>query len=103
MSNLGISSSVRRLSGGSSDEGASGWYSGLSDAAPVHLCEQFLVSMQQVSGLPWWLNIVVSTLMVRTVVTLPLAAYQMVVLAKVSNRKDKDKGLKSIPWVLNLT
>ncbi|TDG95882.1 hypothetical protein EPR50_G00244250 [Perca flavescens] len=76
---------VRRLSGGRQDasDGAAGWYGGLSDSAPVHLCEHFLVSVQQLSGLPWWLSIVVATLSVRTLITLPLAAYQMVVLAKV--------------------
>ncbi|XP_034399559.1 cytochrome c oxidase assembly protein COX18, mitochondrial [Cyclopterus lumpus] len=73
-------SGVRRLSGGA---GAAGWYSSLSDSAPVHLCEHFLVSVQQVSGLPWWLSIVVATLSVRTLVTLPLATYQMVIIARV--------------------
>ncbi|XP_070819599.1 cytochrome c oxidase assembly protein COX18, mitochondrial isoform X2 [Chaetodon trifascialis] len=85
LSGLGILSGVRRLSGGGGDDGAAaaGWYSGLSDSAPVHLCEHFLVNMQQVSGLPWWLSIVMATLSVRTLITLPLAAYQMVIIAKV--------------------
>jgi len=69
---------ARRLSGGA------GWSGGLSASAPVHLCEHFLVSVQQVSGLPWWLSIVVATLAVRTLITLPLATYQMVVIARVS-------------------
>uniref|UniRef100_A0A671TTR7 Cytochrome c oxidase assembly factor COX18 n=1 Tax=Sparus aurata TaxID=8175 RepID=A0A671TTR7_SPAAU len=78
------SSGVRRLSGGGGDgAGEAGWYNNLSDSAPVHLCEHFLVSVQQVSGLPWWLSIVMSTLCVRTLITLPLAAYQMVIIAKV--------------------
>nr|XP_020441059.1 mitochondrial inner membrane protein COX18 [Monopterus albus] len=81
-------SSVRTLSGVSGADvpggpGASGWYSGLADSAPVHLCENFLVSMQQVSGLPWWLSITVATLSVRTVITLPLAAYQLVIISRV--------------------
>uniref|UniRef100_A0A3Q3VSN1 Membrane insertase YidC/Oxa/ALB C-terminal domain-containing protein n=1 Tax=Mola mola TaxID=94237 RepID=A0A3Q3VSN1_MOLML len=74
-------SGTRTLSSGGA--GAAGWYSSLSDSPPVHLCEQCLVSLQQVSGLPWWLNIVMSTLAVRTLITLPLAAYQMVIVAKV--------------------
>lgn len=85
-SGLGTPSGVRRLSGGGGGDdgaGAAGWYSSLSDSAPVHLCEHFLVSVQQASGLPWWLSIIVTTLSVRTLVTLPLAAYQMVVIAKV--------------------
>ncbi|XP_039975704.1 cytochrome c oxidase assembly protein COX18, mitochondrial isoform X1 [Xiphias gladius] len=80
-------SPVRTASGvGGGDAGGtgvSGWYSGLVDSAPVHMCEHFLVSVQQVSGLPWWLSIVVATLSVRTLVTLPLAAYQLVIISKV--------------------
>uniref|UniRef100_G3PUX4 Cytochrome c oxidase assembly factor COX18 n=1 Tax=Gasterosteus aculeatus TaxID=69293 RepID=G3PUX4_GASAC len=32
---------------------------------------------------PWWLAIIVATLSVRTLITLPLATYQMVIIAKV--------------------
>uniref|UniRef100_A0A1A7Y9B8 Cytochrome c oxidase assembly homolog 18 n=2 Tax=Iconisemion striatum TaxID=60296 RepID=A0A1A7Y9B8_9TELE len=63
--------------------GAGGWYGSLSDSAPVHLCENFLVSFQQVSGLPWWLSIVMATASVRTIITLPLAAYQLLIISKV--------------------
>lgn len=82
-SNPGVRWGTRSLSGGGAERG-SDWYSSLSDTAPVHLCEELLVGLQQVSGLPWWMNIVASTVLVRTAVTLPLAAYQMVVLARVS-------------------
>ncbi|XP_051921534.1 cytochrome c oxidase assembly protein COX18, mitochondrial [Hippocampus zosterae] len=75
------SSSLRRhLSSGGVDPS---WYEQAARSAPVHLAEEFLVQVQQTTGLPWWLSIAVSTLSVRTVVTLPLAAYQMRVLAKV--------------------
>ncbi|KAM8909168.1 cytochrome c oxidase assembly protein COX18, mitochondrial isoform 2-T2 [Spinachia spinachia] len=80
LSGLGSPAGVRRLSGGA---GAAGWYSSLSDSAPVHLSEHLLVGVQQVSGLPWWLSIIVATLTVRTLITLPLAIYQMVIIAKV--------------------
>lgn len=85
VSGLEMPSGVRRLSGGAGDPGSggSGWYSSLADSAPVHLCEDFLVSVQQMSGLPWWLSIVMATLSVRTLITLPLAAYQMVIISKV--------------------
>lgn len=82
-SNLGVKWGTRSFSGDSSEKG-SGWTASLWDVPPVHLCEGVLVGLQQASGLPWWLNIVVSTVLVRTVITLPLAAYQMVVLARVS-------------------
>lgn len=82
-SSLGVKLCTRSFSRDNSERG-SGWTASLWDAAPVHLCEGVLVGLQQASGLPWWLNIVASTVLVRTVVTLPLAAYQMVVLARVS-------------------
>lgn len=75
-------SPARNLSGGPGSS-LSGWYSDLADSAPVHLCEHLLVSMQQVSSLPWWLSIAVATLSVRTLITLPLAAYQLVIISKV--------------------
>ncbi|XP_034545812.1 cytochrome c oxidase assembly protein COX18, mitochondrial [Notolabrus celidotus] len=80
-------SGARGFSGVAGDEGSAGWYSVVSDSALVHLCEHFLVSVQQVSGLPWWSSIIVATLSVRTLVTLPLAAYQMVIIAKVEALK----------------
>lgn len=87
-SNPGVKFGTRSFSGDSSERG-SGWTATLWDAAPVHLCEGALVGLQQASGFPWWMNIVVSTVLVRTVVTLPLAAYQMVVLARVGTTKNK--------------
>ncbi|RVE67608.1 hypothetical protein OJAV_G00104740 [Oryzias javanicus] len=62
---------------------APGWYGSLADSAPVHLCEDLLVSVQQLSGLPWWMSIIAATLTVRTAVTLPLAAYQLLIVSKV--------------------
>lgn len=75
---------IRLVSGGSSDA-AAGWYGSVAHSAPVHLAEDFLVHLQQVSGLPWWLSIVVGTLSIRTLVTLPLAAYQLVIISKVND------------------
>ncbi|XP_061541126.1 cytochrome c oxidase assembly protein COX18, mitochondrial isoform X1 [Phycodurus eques] len=73
-------SAPRHLSSGGADPG---WYQQAAHSAPVHLAEDFLVQVQQTSGLPWWIAIAVSTLSVRTLITLPLAAYQMRLLAKV--------------------
>lgn len=63
--------------------GAGGWYGGLADSAPVHLCEQVLVSVHEMSACPWWLSIAAATFSVRTVITLPLAAYQLLIISKV--------------------
>ncbi|XP_015226972.1 PREDICTED: mitochondrial inner membrane protein COX18 [Cyprinodon variegatus] len=73
-----------RVRAASSVSGTSGgWYGGLADSAPVHLCENFLVSVQQGTGLPWWLSIAMATVSIRTFITLPLAAYQLIIIAKV--------------------
>lgn len=80
----GHSSRVHSVSGGGGGgDAAAGWYGSVAHSAPVHLAEDFLVHLQQVSGLPWWLSIAVGTLSVRTLITLPLAAYQMVIISKV--------------------
>lgn len=71
------------MSAGAAADGDGGWYGVLSNSTPVHLCEDLLVGLQQASGLPWWSSIFVTTLAVRTLVTLPLAAYQTVIIAKV--------------------
>ncbi|XP_024866848.1 cytochrome c oxidase assembly protein COX18, mitochondrial isoform X3 [Kryptolebias marmoratus] len=42
---------VRSVSGVGGASGAGGWYGSLSDSAPVHLCEHFLVGVQQVEAL----------------------------------------------------
>lgn len=76
-------SRVRPASGVGGASGAGGWYGSLLDSAPVHLCENFLVSAHQVSGLPWWLSIAMATASIRTCITLPLAAYQLIIIAKV--------------------
>ncbi|XP_072549808.1 cytochrome c oxidase assembly protein COX18, mitochondrial [Salminus brasiliensis] len=60
-----------------------GWYESIADSGPVHLTEQLLVFSQQATGLPWWASIVCTTLALRTAVTLPLAVYQAIIMAKV--------------------
>lgn len=52
---------------------------------PVHVAEQFLLGFQELSGAPWWLSIAAATLTIRSTVTLPLAAYQSVVLHRVAS------------------
>ncbi|XP_017561754.1 cytochrome c oxidase assembly protein COX18, mitochondrial [Pygocentrus nattereri] len=60
-----------------------GWYESIADSGPVHLMEQLLVFGQQTTGLPWWASIICTTLALRTAVTLPLAVYQTIIIAKV--------------------
>lgn len=82
---FGVVSRAQSMSG-SSTTASTGWYNSLAESGPVHLCEQYLTGLQQVTGFPWWLSIIMSTVMVRTLITLPLATYQVVIIAKVSDR-----------------
>lgn len=86
---LRVASRARSLSGSSA---SGGWYDGLAQSGPVRLCEQCVMGVQQLTGLPWWLSIIVSAVVVRTLITLPVAAYQLVIIAKVS-----DTGHHSVP------
>lgn len=60
-----------------------GWYGWLAQTAPVHWAEGGLVALQAAAGLPWWAAIVCGGAALRTAVTLPLAAHQSRLLAKV--------------------
>ncbi|XP_053317616.1 cytochrome c oxidase assembly protein COX18, mitochondrial [Spea bombifrons] len=62
-----------------------GVYESLADSAPVHLAESLLTGLQEVTGLPWWANIICTTVALRTAVTLPLSVYQMYIMSKVEN------------------
>lgn len=61
----------------------SGWYESVADSAPVHQAEQLLLSVQQLTGLPWWSSIICTTLALRCSITLPLAIYQAHIIAKI--------------------
>lgn len=60
-----------------------GVFAKMADSAPVHLAEKVLMSVQEATGLPWWVNIMCTTIVLRTAVTLPLSVYQMKILGKV--------------------
>ncbi|XP_067851667.1 cytochrome c oxidase assembly protein COX18, mitochondrial isoform X1 [Heptranchias perlo] len=62
-----------------------GWYESFADSVPVHLTQDLLTNVQQVTGLPWWASIICTTVALRASVTLPLAVYQMYIIAKVEN------------------
>ncbi|XP_078065304.1 cytochrome c oxidase assembly protein COX18, mitochondrial isoform X2 [Mustelus asterias] len=62
-----------------------GWYESFADSVPVHLTQDLLTSVQQATGLPWWVSITCTTMTLRATVTLPLAIYQMYIIAKVEN------------------
>lgn len=60
-----------------------GFWSSVSSSAPVTNCQEAIIQIHDLSGLPWWSTIIISTFMLRTAITFPLAIYQSKVLAKV--------------------
>ncbi|XP_051026415.1 cytochrome c oxidase assembly protein COX18, mitochondrial [Acomys russatus] len=70
-----------------------GWYEALAASAPVGAAEEVLLVAHEASGLPWWGSIVLSTVALRGAVTLPLAAYQHYILAKVENLQPEIKDI----------
>lgn len=52
-----------------------GIYSSISNSTCVHLCQQNLINFHDYTGLPWWATIIVTTIVLRTAITFPLAVY----------------------------
>lgn len=48
----------------------------LSNSPPVMYAQSGLIQLHDFTGLPWWGNVILSTVILRTVVTLPLSIYQ---------------------------
>ncbi|XP_017656217.1 cytochrome c oxidase assembly protein COX18, mitochondrial isoform X5 [Nannospalax galili] len=72
--------------------GEGDWYEALAASAPVRAAEEVLLGTHAAVGLPWWGSILLSTVALRCAVTLPLAAYQHYILAKVENLQPEIKS-----------
>lgn len=59
------------------------FWSSLSSSAPVNFMQESITQFHDLSGLSWWSTIIVSTVLLRGVITLPLGIYQSKILAKV--------------------
>lgn len=70
-----------------------GVFAKMSDSAAVHVAEKVLMSVQEATGLPWWVNIMCTTIVLRTAVTLPLSVYQMQILGKVEKLQPEIQNL----------
>jgi mitochondrial inner membrane protein COX18 len=57
----------------------------ISNSTPVEYIQHGLLQLHDTTGLPWWATIVLSTVMLRTCITMPLAIYQNKILARVEN------------------
>ncbi|XP_077606361.1 cytochrome c oxidase assembly protein COX18, mitochondrial isoform X2 [Crocuta crocuta] len=73
--------------------GPGSWYEALAASAPVQGAEQVLLGVHTATGLPWWACIALTTVALRGAVTLPLAAYQHYILAKVENLQPEIKNI----------
>lgn len=58
------------------------WQS-VSSSAPVTSLQEITTQLHDLSGMPWWVTIIVSTVLLRGAITFPLAIYQSKVIAKV--------------------
>ncbi|XP_023108826.1 cytochrome c oxidase assembly protein COX18, mitochondrial isoform X3 [Felis catus] len=73
--------------------GPGSWYEALATSAPVQGAEEVLLGVHTATGLPWWACIGLTTVALRGAVTLPLAAYQHYILAKVENLQPEIKNI----------
>ncbi|EDW93074.1 cytochrome c oxidase assembly protein COX18, mitochondrial [Drosophila yakuba] len=63
--------------------GLVGYWQTLSNSTPVAYMQDVLIKIHDYSGLPWWASIVLSTFLLRSVVTLPLTIYQHKITARI--------------------
>lgn len=58
-------------------------YTSISNSTPVAAFQEGLVQLHDTTGLPWWATIIVSTILLRSVITLPLTVYQQQISARI--------------------
>lgn len=85
------------------------WQS-ISNSTPVTYVQQSLVDIHDFTGLPWWSSIVISTILFRSVVTLPLTVYQHEITARLEKialempaivnelKKEANLAMKTFKW-----
>lgn len=54
----------------------------ISDSTPVAYMQEGLKFAHDITGLPWWASIILSTVVLRSVVTLPLTVYQYKIMGR---------------------
>lgn len=77
-----INSSSPKISQHTRSFSAAGIYTSLSNSTPVAVFQDGLVHLHDTTGLPWWATIVLSTVLLRSVITLPLTVYQQKISAR---------------------
>ncbi|XP_055687474.1 cytochrome c oxidase assembly protein COX18, mitochondrial [Lutzomyia longipalpis] len=64
-------------------ESISNLWMSLSKSVPVGYFQEALIKIHDTTGLPWWGTIILSTCLLRTVVTVPLTIYQNKIMARI--------------------
>ncbi|KAL3283761.1 hypothetical protein HHI36_017931, partial [Cryptolaemus montrouzieri] len=59
-----------------------GIFKSLSESESVQFLQSSLVEIHLLTGLPWWGTIICSTILMRSLTTLPLSIYQKNIIAK---------------------
>ncbi|XP_011881073.1 PREDICTED: mitochondrial inner membrane protein COX18 isoform X2 [Vollenhovia emeryi] len=79
-----------------------GIFKAISESAPIKTTQDSLLMVHDYTGLPWWLIIVLTTIIMRTTVTLPLSFYQLYILAKLENlRSEMNEIVKELKKEVN--
>ncbi|GAB0095520.1 Cox18 [Sergentomyia squamirostris] len=78
--NLGYNESIRHFS---YTETVTNLWMSMSKSVPVAYFQEGLIKLHDTTGLPWWATIILSTVLLRTVVTVPLTIYQNKIMARI--------------------
>ncbi|XP_077267073.1 cytochrome c oxidase assembly protein COX18, mitochondrial [Temnothorax americanus] len=79
-----------------------GIFKAISESAPIKVAQDSLLFVHDCTGLPWWSVIILTTIMMRTTVTLPLSFYQLYIFAKLESLKyEMDEITKEMKKEIN--
>jgi len=56
-------------------------FKAMSESTPIKITQDSLLLLHDYTGLPWWLIIILTTITMRTTVTLPLSLYQVNIIS----------------------
>ncbi|XP_015918603.2 cytochrome c oxidase assembly protein COX18, mitochondrial [Parasteatoda tepidariorum] len=62
-----------------------GFYSALSQSTPVLSFQNLLLEVHEITSLPWWAVIMLTTLGIRSIIVFPLSVHQNQVMARLMN------------------
>ncbi|XP_059483679.1 cytochrome c oxidase assembly protein COX18, mitochondrial [Neocloeon triangulifer] len=77
----------------SSSAASPGFFQSISESSAVLQTQNLLENIHDLSGLPWWATICVSTVLFRSAVTLPLTIYQNKIFARLENIREELNSL----------